>query len=521
MHPIRTVFFFCLCAATLVCVSCIQRDNPFDPANYSPNVLDSAEVEEIRDTANATLDSSFALAVQGFEAIDSLLSALVLDSAANDSLDSLNQLTRSENLSRRAENDTTAAYNDTVSMVDSLRFKLHLDTLLWLVTSDSSAALDAARSVIRVEKLRADSQMSAVNKQYLPDTIYTDTLRDSILAPFDSLLALCDSARAARARFDAAVIDTNTLAVVPYNETVGLYNDSVAAYNDSILFARESGGYPPIEDGDSLQQSLFAAQPGDTFVVASDTFTVALRFSNSGSESSPIVVIGQPDLSTVLDSVDVAFSTNSHIIFKNIVFSRGSHGARLVAGSGPITFENCSFVGNGGHGCEVVDSDARFRNCRMLHNGGHGLRVSSAEPKDNRVELTNTLIAHNRLTGIGIVSVNVTLQNTTISDNGSHGIRLDDPELELAIYNSLISYNGGYGITFLSGFNNNQPFTITSSVLYGNVTGQLFGNFQPPVSYLGYEPVYVDADADNYNIAPGNRLYDLEQEGIVIGYRDD
>jgi hypothetical protein len=245
-----------------------------------------------------------------------------------------------------------------------------------------------------------------------------------------------------------------------------------------------------------------------------------VRNLNSGTPDSRILVQGRPGMTTILDSSDVVCSNNGYIVFRNIVFRGGSGaGVRLTDGSGPVAFEKCRFEHNGGNGLEIVDSDARLLGCEVLNNGGYGLRLSSSGTREETVRLENVLVAHNRLGGVDVVSVNLALRRATVSDNGGNGVRLRDPELSFTMDNCLVTFNTGFGILVEAGSKSDESFLVETSVFYGNTGGALRGNFDITPRYLSFELAYVKKEGDDYRVAPGNRVYELQREGIVLGYR--
>ena len=76
-----------------------------------------------------------------------------------------------------------------------------------------------------------------------------------------------------------------------------------------------------------------------------------------------------------------------------------------------------------------------------------------------------------------------------------------------------------YGLSFEAPVKNDNLFILSGTVLYGNSGGALRGVFASAPAYLGIGVSYVNQQANDYAVAPGNRVYELEREGIVIGYR--
>lgn len=508
-------------------LSCIERSNPFDPINDEPGrqeTLTPGRRDSIRSELGPVLERYADSARSAAAPLDSMRARLGLDSARIDARADSNAAVRVINDSAGAANERTAAHNDTVSSMDSLKLKGYLDTLGFLPVPDTFPRIDQLRYEISVLRSAAAGLIDSVSVLYAPDTLYGPAERDSLLQPFDSLDGLIGVIRTTALALFSAARDTNELAIAPYNDSATAYNTAVRAYNDSVLFAMRYHPYPPIADNDSIQTRLFAAEPGDTLVIAGGVYSPIVRFVNSGTAGSPIVVQGQLDMSTVFDDPDVRLSGNGHIIFQHITFrgNPASGGAKLEAGSGPVTFRSCRFEDNSTFGIEIVDSDARLVDCRIVNNGGSGMRISSSHSAHSRVSLDNVLIAHNRLYGIDIVSTALSVRHTTISDNGRDGIRLPNPESATEVYHSLITYNNRYGVNFESGFTAQYPFHLSYSVLYGNVAAPpITGTFPDTLAYWTFPVSYTDRDANDYSVAPGNRVYELETQGIVVGYREE
>jgi hypothetical protein len=427
---------------------------------------------------------------------------------------------KARNDSLQAVNDSIRSANDSAAFGE-LEYQVFLDTVYAYRPCADSTALTSVRSTIRLNALRVDSSLSATNTRFSPYTVFTTAQRDSILAAFDSVEVWIDTISASLWECNTGVYFRNDTGVIAYNRQVEAGNDTIAAYNDSIRFIQRFSPYQPIVNGDTLRERISSAEAGDTIVVGAARMGATLRFSYSGTRDHPIVIQGQKGMTTVFDSADVVVSGNSYIQFRNIVF-RGSSGSsvRLVNNSIGILFEQCRFDSNDAHGLEIVDSDARIQNCIMEHNDGSGIRVSSESMQPHTVVIYNSLIAQNARDGIEVVTVELVLHNVTISDNGGNGIMLADPELDISLAGCLVTFNGSYGVNFNSGFNGDHLFTVSSTNLYGNTGGAVEGEFEIPPPFLTYEVQYENSAEGNYAPAPGTHIYALEQEGIVIGYRE-
>ncbi|MBD3243098.1 MAG: hypothetical protein GF331_21080 [Chitinivibrionales bacterium] len=505
--------------------ACVERDNPWDPVNYTPRAasLDCSDPEQadpVRDSLEQFIaerqDSVRALAATLTAPRDSATAAAntnatVLDT--NTAIRHRNELTQSHNDSVEARNDTITDVRD-ASLLDSL------DTLISLRVVDTLSSYKYVRDAASIVFLRSDSAIAAVNSRCLQGTIVSDSARLALLAPFDSVVQLHDSIMLFRRTVADAALDTNGATVVPYNATTTVYNAGVRAYNDSLRFLQHVYAYGQIADPAELETSLAGAQAGDTLVLAGGTFVTDIRFNNSGTLDSPIVIIGQPSMTSVLRQSDVVLSNNSSIRFENVVFhSSLSSGVKLEAGSQNVVFRRCWFESNATHGLELVDADARLIGCRILNNGGLGIRCASGLAPENRLNIHNTLIAHNRVGGIEALTVVIYMQNVTLADNGRDGLLLLDPELDLYIHNSLVTGNSRYGLRYESSLGGRHPLVIVSTVFDLNTSGALAGVADSTVGILSLPVEYVDPSNDNYDIVPGSEVDRLEQQGIVVGYR--
>jgi len=510
-------------ACILLLCSCIQRNNPWDPVNYHPQTVvrpDPLVLDAMIAELDSVLDAASAWALARGTVIDSLKNRLPVDSAAAVSVENANDLIRDANDGVRRANMLVTAYNDSAPAADSLRYQGYLDSLGWMGGTAVGPAAAAIAAELTVRKFSTLVYIDSVNALYPADTVCTPGRRGAFVGLFDSLLALCEGVAAAAGTFDLQASDTNTLAIYPYNRDAEAYNVAAAAYNDSVRYVRQFRGYPVVAATDSIEARLVSLSAGDTLVIGGGTFSPFIHPAGGGNAVQGVLVMGQPDLSTVFSQADVILSGNSHVTFRNIVFVGGNRtGVKLENGCAAVVFDRCVFENNTSHGLEVIDSDIRLQNCRILGNGGSGVRLASNGSVSRTAVLVNTLVAHNLAHGIDVTAVNLSAQNVTIADNGGNGVLLADPELDLLVYNTLVTHNAMYGLSFEAPVKNDNLFILSGTVLYGNSGGALRGVFTSAPAYLDIGVSYVNQQANDYAVAPGNRVYELEREGIVIGYR--
>jgi L-fucose mutarotase/ribose pyranase (RbsD/FucU family) len=522
-----------LALAGVVALSCIQRNNPFDPINYHPFkkvVISPDSLRQIRLNALSPIDLRLrAIAIE--PALDSILATLTADSITNAQIAISNAARRRQNDSIVGVNLAIGKINDTTTIEALLLEKQTLDSLRRLVVGDTARqiSLRSRRQFIIHERDYARWYSDSVNAAFLYnpaiviDSIFSRFFVDSIADLFTMAAVRCDSLDSLVGRFYRAMVQNNSAVIQPYNMMVVAQNSEIRGYNQIIQFRRKSANAPVIADRDSLVSVCENAAAGDIIVLAGDTFSdVSIRFSNSGMPNKWIVIMGQPDMSTVLFSPDLIFSNNRYIILSNIVFAGGNAGgAKLEYHSGPITFADCWFVDNKIDGLSIIDSRANIRNCRFLNNNQHGINSSSTKAEQNEVIIENSLFAHNNSYGIRVVATALLLQNVTIADNLKGGIYLSADEMDLRINNSLITGNIGWGIYFESMFNGTAVFSPNLTDLSINTAGDVFGKIDPKLSYWSFDVQYVDPPTNNYDIAPGSYFDQIEKQvpPIVVGYR--
>jgi hypothetical protein len=516
-----------LVTAALLTLSCIQRNNPYDPANYHPLAPQSAGLTDslrtvVRDFSLQRVKAMLAESRGLMTSFENTKKQRLLDSLSRiHTLDS-NRIVLARNNDMLYHNDSIGLANISASSVDSLRYKQILDTLFVLVALADTPAIQGARDGIYIRRLKSAALIDSVNLANPLPPIIPSVSRDSLLGLFDTLIINCD--RLISSVKDAASMakDTNSIRILPYNDLFRNYNLTIKLYNDSLFFYKSFLGFVPVTNPDTLTKRLKNATAGDTFVVGSGTFSTEIRFDSSGEANKPIVVIGQPDLSTRFENSDVFLSNNKYIFFRYIIFSKSNSSAvKCENSSGPLEFNHCVFENNGNNGIEIIDSDVKLYACRILNNGGSGILSSSTNKKNHQIFASQTLVAHNRFNGIDLTAVEATLSNVTMSDNGENGIRLSDPPRTLSLTATLISFNGHYGVQFGSQKGSDQSLTISNSVFFGNTLGAISGNFDGLPVYLTYSVEYLNRFQNDYRIAAGNDVFDLQTKGIIIGYRPE
>lgn len=506
----------------IIISNCIERDNPFDPLNFSPDRgVKNPAVGEIRDSTLSHFDSVKIEYAPNIAQIESTFLLLSTDFTALDSLRRVNDSIRRYNDTIRNQNTYTQRYNDTVFFPDSLRLKSSLDTLFHLCIKSDTIPLQGFLERTQLTRARFASTIDSINAAFAPDTVFSPGLRDSVLLFFDSLIIRTSDGIDKIDSLRVMVMTENDQQIHPYNQLIITENAEIFDYNEDIGYKKKFQRYDPITNVDSLRREFSLAGPGDIFVIAGGSFTPFLQTDSSGTDKEPIIIQGQPDMSTIFIRPEIILSDNRHFIFRNIVFREsGLDGIRLENESGPIVFDKCHFEQNAGNGLNIIDSDVRIINCRITGNVGCGIFASSDQQNDNYVHIHNSLIAQNHLSGIEIIAAtNLYVTNTTISDNGGQGLFLRGPEITLQINNSILSFNKD-GIVYDSPFSSEHLFTLGATVIFGNLDRSIRVVIDQIPEYIDdIDPLFMDKGNLDYRISSQSELKTLEELGISIGYR--
>ena len=285
--------------------------------------------------------------------------------------------------------------------------------------------------------------------------------------------------------------------------------------------AAHAGGTTIVADKDTLMKTIFAAIAGDTIAIAAGAYPVSLRFGNSGTSARPIVVKGFDSSSVVhaQPGLGILYISGQHSIrFLHVVFdSSYASGVKIENGSSDIVFDNCTFRNNDYDGLEITDSDVRATNCVFLRNKKAGIRISGDATARYAVTVDNALCAYNTQEGVAIIASPASITHSTISDNVASGIAITSPAGAVRVVVSIISFNSGAGI---SGQWDSTAAQITLDSL------DIFSNQQaltlvPAVSpvYWAWDPMFADRGANDYSIGATSEIYNMEQLGIIIGFR--
>ena len=517
-----THILFAVTAAIALLVTCIQRNNPFDPIFTKTEVangcsLDSSLYKTFMADAKNVVVKTGALATQAqlFSdtlTSDSLRNQISIDSNKNISIK--NQLTIMRNL-------TIDSANRKQPSVDSLQFKFTLTP----VSSPDSFPFFGYTAAYRqfdtlLQKLYADFIFACPNNAVRIQS-FIDSQKTQTALSYSTIESIGGRFNALSRTLNDAVI-ANYL----YNHVVELMNDTISRYNDSLQFLKRVQRYTQIKTVADLQNSIRLAQPGDTLALLQKNFIISSGgisgLGNSGTIDRPIVVMGNPRDTTVITTQSgVVLSNNNYFNFCNLTFSGSINSGFKVTQSDGVKLVNCVFVNNKIHGIEILDSKIiQMTDCRILRNGVDGIRVSTQTGIiNNLLYLTNALIAKNGSHGIEVVNTNINARNLTVSNNGKSGLLISDPSQNVSIAQSLVTFNGAFGVSFpLQG----EPLSIDNTTdIFGNGAGPISIDGITVFDYRKVNPPYTDTANGDFSIAPGGIIDSLQQQPwqIIIGYR--
>lgn len=505
--------FNCILLLILFC-SCISRNNPWDPLNGCPEEYKA----EIREEQKFSIDSLLSI-------ISGLNSPLVhykslIDSITriNSAVELHNRLISSRIDSLQKHNDSIQLINSSVSKCSQMLYKINLDNMEIPPYFSEKEIIDF-RNKVETESLIIANKIAEGNNKCLPHGIYSNAYADSLLLPVKVSLSNWDSISRIARLFDSTIEHSNIIQVQSVNRKIRDENLAINSYNDSISKEIVYCGSNPILNSDELHKAISTLKPGDTLRIAGGNFSAHFEFSLLGNDSETIVVIGSPNMNTIFDPADVFISNCSNVRFYNLTFKNSlGDGLKIENESKGIYVENCTFTNNSNHGIEVLESRVELKNVRIQNNNGSGIKIHGITDSDYLFKAENILIAHNNQYGIQAITSEPIITHATISDNLYDGVRLEVSKRDAIFKNSLITFNGCFGITRDNTEKGLGYFFTSSTVFFGNVSGamnadSIYLNYNIP--YLEKDPYYVNKDAGDYHIGSSSPLY-----GLDIGWRD-
>lgn len=521
-----------LCLALPV-AGCLERSNPFDPINQ----IVTPFIEKIRDQNRAALDTMINAGLSTPQEVKAFYEGYAADTMANVGRRAANQARLDTNTAREKTNAAWKAANDTTLNPDSLRNLVEYLPLNPLVQVGPYPWLESARSRSREAIFRVIERTNTVNAATVPVIVYPQTYIDSLLAPLRRDAAAAETLWIRIDAYNDTVAKAN-VAIDEYNADITKLNGDVVEYNKGIDFLRETLKKGVIINPDSLVTAVRDAQPGDTILLGRGTLAVDIRDFNSGTQENPIVIRGFPGRQTILKAGGTAeqagnLDSTQHVRFEDLVFRGGTNsGIKLTHGSRDVIFRRCLFDSNGVRGIDASDSDLKLEDCEIVANGV-GIRVVIAVGSDAEIDLKNVLIARNISHGIEAVTPSGRISNATISDNGGNGLHITSPGRTLAVENSILSWNSGYGVFLGATFNNPDGLIVKTCDLWRNRVPEdpdddwHLENLDSATAAevrkdnMAVDPVFVDPAALDYGLRPESELLRFETEPpfVVIGYR--
>lgn len=511
-------------------LSCIERNNPFDPVNSGPWARD-----DLLRRYSAVLDSLIKVEAGIGRELARFRERFQEDSTRHAGVSALNRAIRDAALRLKETNADIEARNarrpsDSLEEKALRGFQQFLEPV---AISGFEEWLPRRMAAMRATLAFLDS----VNGRHHPVKVYPDRLPDSVKAVFrrDSLEHARLSGSLAAYRGEVLVWNSE---ITAFNRMSAEENALIAGYNDSVRFRRSLGARQPIVLVDSLQARVANAKPGDTLGLGPGIFPIDLRILQSGTPEKPILIAGYPGRRTVLTPLRregpgnhaMAMSRKGYTHFRDLVFRGGSESAvRIVDQSSGVVFERCVFDSSQGAGLVALDSELDLIDCIATANRGAGLVLGGAPTTGFKQRLTNVLSVGNGGAGLAITSQHVTVRNATFAHNGLDGVWFDSPLQPVVLLHVIIAGNRGHGISRQATPINPEFLEVSGSVVHGNV----LGNWNLPrldagqvdrlrAANLDTDPEFRDPGAMDYSPRPGSRVELLERQAppLVIGYRE-
>ncbi len=514
-RPVGSIVWAMLCL-----VSCIDRNNPFDPINFS-----LSQTTPIKNAQSGFLDSLSALADSTTKTLAPLQADFNSIQSLNDSISQSNDLKKTANSQTAAGNAAVTQANQSAGPADSLKLEGYYDTLNYLLLAGPYPSVNFNMQQLSLLQATALARVDSVNRALLPMVVYSDSERAQIQAPYLQDLNAYTQFQNQVNTANQTATNTNS-SIAAYNLQQISLNAAVQSFNLSVVFHNQSLGKILVTTADSLHKYISAAKPGDTIFVGAGDYAGQILFQQSGTVDSPIVIQGDPGAPTILSAspqTPILFLSDfSYIEFHDVVFQQsGNSGAKLENGCTGILFETCDFLHNALDGLEIVDSYVKVKNCRFLQNERNGIQVSGAT---SQIVLDNVLVAYNVAAGINATSANGSIQGLTVSDNGVDGIEIRSPTGPLRISNSIIAFNGSYGLNLTLDMIQSGALQLEDLDFYANDSGLInLPQSDWPLTPIQVDPAFVSRDTLqglNYSILPTGDLSTLQNQGVVIGYRN-
>ncbi|MDX6256984.1 MAG: hypothetical protein QOJ11_3318 [Frankiales bacterium] len=240
----------------------------------------------------------------------------------------------------------------------------------------------------------------------------------------------------------------------------------------------------------TVQAAASAAQPGDTVLVASGTYTENVTVNHSGTATAPISfapeVGANVTMSGQIHGFTVSGTTSTPTSWINISGFNVSHttqygiylkyAAHITLDGNHVTYSGQPVNGSSSQGIYLIGTtDSLITNNVTDHNTDTGIYATTGT---TNVEIRgNTSFANARqytraATGIDVRAPGNIIDRNRVYDNEDSGIQLYNGAVGTIVYDNISYDNGDHGIDVL----NSTGVTVVANSVYSNVTAGI--NFE-------------------------------------------
>ncbi|MDX6211624.1 MAG: hypothetical protein QOF82_711, partial [Frankiales bacterium] len=240
----------------------------------------------------------------------------------------------------------------------------------------------------------------------------------------------------------------------------------------------------------TVQAAASAAQPGDTVLVASGTYTENVTLNHSGTATAPISFAPEAGANVTMSGQIHGFTVSgttstptSWINISGFNVTRTTqygiylkYGAHITLDSNHVTFSGQPVNGSSSQGIYLIGTtDSLITNNVTDHNTDTGIYATTGT---TNVEIRgNTSYSNARqytraATGIDVRAPGNTIDRNRVYNNEDSGIQLYNGADGTVVYDNLSYGNGDHGIDVL----NSTGVTVVANSIYNNVTAGI--NFE-------------------------------------------
>lgn len=234
----------------------------------------------------------------------------------------------------------------------------------------------------------------------------------------------------------------------------------------------------------TIQAAASAAQPGDTVLVASGTYTESVTVNHSGVQGWPITLAPEPGASVTVSGQGHAFTVSGttttptswiRITGFNVTGTSQSgiylkYGSYITLDGNHVSYSGQPVIGYIAQGIYLLNTtDSLVLGNTTDHNSDAGIYASTGT---TRVEFRgNTSFANARQYTRAAPGIDIRAPGNTVDGNRSYGnedsgIQLYNGAAETVVFNNLSYNNGDHGIDVLTSINS----VIVSNSVYNNGT---------------------------------------------------